>query len=127
MDSSFIRVYKARLINTIGEQAFVGEELDGIGISFDLIDVAVLVIELAANTIGTLFRLEEGFAIFISSLWFLSRLLLTVAVSEFALISVPAMADFDPVFAELSLVFGLIFVLLDNLWLASRLFRAPNC
>ena len=88
--------------------------------------MAVLVIELAANTIGTLFRLEEGFAIFVSSLWFLSRLLLTVAVSEFALISVPAMADFDPVFAELSFVLGLIFVVVGNLWLANRLFGAPN-
>ena len=81
-------------------------------------------IELTANTIRALLRLEEGFAVFVFSFWFLSRLLLTVAMSKFALFSVPAIANFNPVFAEFSLVFCQIFVLLDSLWLASRLFSA---
>ena len=87
--------------------------------------MTVLVIELAANAIGTLARLEEGFAVFFLRVRFLSRLLLIVAMSEFALFSVAAESDFNPVFAELRFIFGLELVRLDSLWLASRLFRAP--
>ena len=82
-------------------------------------------IELAANAIWALSRLEEGFTVFVFGVRFLSRFLFTVAMSELALFSVAAESDFNPVFAELCFVFGLELVRLDSLWLASRLFRAP--
>ena len=82
-------------------------------------------IELAANAIWALSCLEEGFAVFVLGIRFLSRLLFTVAMSELALFSVAAKSDFNPVFAELGFVFGLELVRLDSLWLAGRLFRAP--
>ena len=80
--------------------------------------------ELAANTIRALFRLEEGFAIFIFSLGFISLSFLHVTMCIFALISVSTMADFNPIFAELGFVLGQIFVYLSILWLAIRLLEA---
>lgn len=106
------------LITTIREQTLIGVELCNIGVSLDLVDVAVLVIELAADAIRTLPRLEEGFAILILGIWLLSWLLFIVAMSKFTLFSVAAKSDFNPVFAELSFVFGLKFVRHDSLWLA---------
>ena len=113
------------MITTIRKQALQGVELCNIVVSLDLVDVAVLVIELAADAIWALSRPEEGFTVFVFGVRFLSRFLFTVAMSELALFSVAAESDFNPVFAELCFVFGLELVRLDSLWLASRLFRAP--
>ena len=115
------------LITTIREQALQGIEFCNVGVSLDLVHVTVFVIELATNAIGALSRLEEGFAVFVFDVRFLSRLLFSVAMGEFALFSVAAESDFNPVFAELCFVFGLKFVRLDHLRLACRLFGASVC
>ena len=79
-------------------------------VSLDLLHVAVLVIVLAADAIGTLSCLKEGFTVFVllceRKLW---KYHLTVAVRELARIAIAAKADFNPVFAQLCFVFSLKF------------------
>ena len=79
-------------------------------VSLDLLHVTVLVIVLAADAIGTLSCLKEGFTVFVLLCGFkLWEYHLTVTVRELARIAIAAKADFNPVFAQLSLVLGLEF------------------
>ena len=72
--------------------------------------MTVLVLILAANAIRALSRLEEGFTILVLPHGFyLWKDYLTVAVGKHALVSVAAETNFNPVFAQLSLIFGLKF------------------
>ena len=65
---------------------------------------------LAADTVWALSSLEECFAVLIFPHWFIIwEDNLTVAVSEHALVFVAAETDFNPVFAQLSLIFSLKF------------------
>ena len=79
-------------------------------ISHDLAYVPMLVIELATSAIGALSSLEKSFAILVffrgREFW---KYHLTVAVGIFAVISIAAKTDFNPVFAQFCLVFGLEF------------------
>ena len=93
-------------------------------ISHDLAYVPMLVIELATSTIGALSSLEKGFAvlIFLRGREFL-KYHLTVAVGILAVITIAAKTDFNPVFAQLCLVFGLEFtfhVTCDNHFCSHR-------
>ena len=70
----------------------------------------MLVLILAANAIRALSRLEEGFTILVLPHGFyLWKDYLTVAMGKHALVSVAAETNFNPVFTQLSLVFGLKF------------------
>ena len=72
--------------------------------------MTVLVLILAANAIRALSRLEEGFTILVLPHGFyLWKDYLTVAVGKHALVSVAAETNFNPVFAQLSFIFGLKF------------------
>ena len=80
-------------------------------ISHYLAYVPMLVIELATSAIGALSSLEKGFAVLVffrrREFW---KYYLTVAVGIFAVISIAAKTDFNPVFAQLCLIFGLKFI-----------------
>ena len=70
----------------------------------------MLVLILAANAIRALSRLEEGFTILVLPHGFyLWKDYLTVAMGKHTLVSVAAETNFNPVFAQLSLIFGLKF------------------
>ena len=71
----------------------------------------MLVLELAANPVWATTSREERLAILVSGLAFLFREFLG-SMSKFTLFSVATEADLNPIFAELSLVLGLVLVLL---------------
>ena len=78
----------------------------------------MLVIKLATSAIGALSCLEKGFAVLVflcgCEFW---KHHLTVAVSILAVIPIAAKSDFNPVFAQLCLVFRLefsLYVTCDN-------------
>ena len=95
-----------RLVNAGRVQALEGVELGNVGVSFDLIDVAVLMIELAADAVRAVLGSKELLAVLVFGVgpWLQSRFLLAVAMGKFALLAVPTEPDFNPVLAELSLV-----------------------
>ena len=75
-------------------------EFGRVGVPLDLVNVTVLVVELAAHTVGALLGLEERLAVLVSLRVLLLRdCHLMRAMSEFALLFIPAEADFYPVLA----------------------------
>jgi len=83
---------------------------------FDLVEGAVFVPEEAALAVGAEQRLREGGARFGLVLLVVGRgrlaQELVVPVSELALASVPAETHLNPVFAQLCLVLGLVYIVL---------------
>ena len=61
-----VRINEYRLIHAGGVQALVGEQPDDIRVALDLVDVPVLVMELATNSVGAVSLCKERFAVLVS-------------------------------------------------------------
>ena len=98
------------MINAVGKKTLIDGESRNICISLDLVDVAVLVLELAANPVRALASREEGFAVFIFSSSHFLGFKFFITVGKFALVSVAAKSNLNPVLAELRFVLRLVLV-----------------
>jgi len=98
------------LVLGAGVKALVDGESHAVWVTLDLVDVSMLVLELATDAVGAGAGREEGLAvlIFLDNCGFILQFL--SAVGEFALFSVATVAVLAVRFAEFSLVKGLVLV-----------------